>query len=422
MPLRDRVFSHGAAYSRGRYPFEAERYRLGSYSPLVTTIGVVSIDLRGHLGPCLRLAGTLVELGHRVLVWAPESSGEGVRASGAELVAHEPEPTSRSWSDMAEFAVRLAAATAQSLPVMLQQLLETNVDLIIADVHTPWAKMAAEYLGLPLVVSNPLFPAWARARQRNSRPAQPRPRRPRRPLRTPAYGSLRRELRAQWGIDIGRPAQAITIDAAATISYTAPVVIGEEPAPPGWCLAGPLMRAQPRERGSGRPLIYGALGTFSNRWLGRFEAIIQAVADLDCDAVISTGGRFGSDDFPSLPPNVTVANWVDAPAVLGRAAVHVTHAGGSSVHESLIAGVPMVCLPVGSDQPQWTRRVVACGVGERSGYEPAQIRSAIERQLSPDGGRQAAEHLARRLADYPGATLVGRLIEDVLNGAVPSVA
>lgn len=394
----------------------------GSYSPDVTTIGVVSIDLRGHLGPCVRLAGTLVELGYRVLVWAPGSIGDDVRARGAELVPHQPEPTSRSWSTMAEFAVRLAEATAQTLSVMLEQMLEAKVDLIIADVHTPWGRAAAEYLGLPLVVSNPLFPAWANASQRNSPAVERESRRPRRRLWTPEYRSLRRGLRAQWGIDIGRPAQAIVIDAAATISYTAPAVIGEDRAPSGWCLAGPLMQARPKEQGRGRPLIYGALGTFSNRWLARFETIIQAVADLDCDAVISTGGRFERDDFPSLPPNVTVAHWVDAPAVLGRAAVHVTHSGGSSVHESLIAGVPMVCLPVGSDQPQWARRVVACGVGERSGYAPAQIRGAIERQLSPDGGRQAAERMARRLADYPGPALVGRLVEDVLNGAVPSVA
>lgn len=65
----------------------------------------------------------------------------------------------------------------------------------------------------------------------------------------------------------------------------------------------------------------------------------------------------------SLPANVLARRFVPQPAVLSRAALFVTHGGMNSVNEALYAGVPMLVLPQGADQPLVARRVVDLGAG-----------------------------------------------------------
>jgi MGT family glycosyltransferase len=49
--------------------------------------------------------------------------------------------------------------------------------------------------------------------------------------------------------------------------------------------------------------------------------------------------------------------------VLDRAALFVTHGGMNSVNEAMLAGVPMLVVPLGADQPLVARRVVELGAG-----------------------------------------------------------
>ncbi len=80
--------------------------------------------------------------------------------------------------------------------------------------------------------------------------------------------------------------------------------------------------------------------------------------------VISAGGRtLTGEDLGPLPENVTVHEFLESRAVLGGASVHITHGGCNSVHESLVAGVPMVCLPQAFDQIPLSARVAELRAG-----------------------------------------------------------
>ena len=379
----------------------------------MATVASVNIDLGGHLGPGLRLAATLSGLGHRVIVWAPEARREQVLSLGCELIAHRPSALTNPWRDAPELAMLQAKASTESLPDLTEGLLAENVDLVVHDVQAPWGRVAADYLGLPRIVSNPLYPGWARppvSALTTSETSQ---------LSGPAAASFlehaaeRRSILGRWGIDLGDVVETAASTGEWTVGYTTAAVLGPATPPADWCLAGPLMRRRTRGVQAGRPLVYAALGT-SSVDATAFAVIIEALGELEVDALLSTGGRFAPEALGPLPANVVARSFVDSRAILDRAAVHITHGGCSSVHEALVAGVPMVCIPFGSDQLDWARRVVACGVGEIVDCRPGPIREAINRLLASETVRHTTQTMAEQLLSHPGPALVGNLVDTIL--------
>lgn len=79
--------------------------------------------------------------------------------------------------------------------------------------------------------------------------------------------------------------------------------------------------------------------------------------------------------------------FVPQPEVLARAALFVTHGGMNSANEAMYAGVPMLVVPQGADQPMVARRVVELGNG-----------LSIRPQDVAEGSVRA---LARRLLEDP---------------------
>ena len=346
-------------------------------------------------------------------MWAPEDSRVLAQSLGCQLVAHRPSSLRTPWRDVAELAARQARATTECLPDLMDGLLAEGVDVVVHDVQAPWGRVAADYLGLPGVVSYPLYPLWARPPGSGATTAVSSPVSGRIAQSILAHVAERRRVLARYGIDLGDSAETALSTGEWTISYTTAAVLGTASRAAGWCMAGPLMSRRSGAVESGRPLVYAALGTASPGAGAAFAVIIEALGDLDVDAAVHRRD-VAPEALGPLPANVSAHRFVDSGEILARAAVHVTHAGGSSVHESLVAGVPMLCLPLGSDQRDWARRVVACGAGEIAEYQPGLIREAILRLLLSDDARQAARELADQLLSHPGPALIGDLIDSIL--------
>ena len=111
---------------------------------------------------------------------------------------------------------------------------------------------------------------------------------------------------------------------------------------------------------------------------------------------------------------MTVRDFVPAAEVLRRASVHITHAGCNSVHESLLAAVPMVCIPQALDQFPLSYRIELLGAGVTSQEEPRAIREAVQLVLAGGKARARALELREHLINYPGQQRVGAVIEEVL--------
>ena len=108
------------------------------------------------------------------------------------------------------------------------------------------------------------------------------------------------------------------------------------------------------------------------------SATLDALAEVDVEVVCTLGGV--SIDGLSPPPNATISDWIPHRELLPRTDVVVTHAGLGTVMAALASGVPMVCMPMGRDQPLNAQRVATLGLGiELSPDASADaIRDAVE--------------------------------------------
>lgn len=394
----------------------------------MATIAIPHIGFVSHLGAPNRLGGVLARHGHRVLAWAPEAFRDRIVATGAEFRRHEAFALrDQLWSPQALTAA-LAEHTLEFAGELIHSLDGEDVDLVVHDYQVAWARVAGEFLGLPRIVSNPVFPR-AELHLAPFDPLAPRlaavPE-----VAAGIEAAIARVERARgligrrWGIDIGGWREALTNPAAVSVSYSTQEITDVAPGE-GLHYVGPLL--EPVQIASGadetadhdRPFVYASLGTVFNFARRPFEMIVEALAGLPVSALVTTGGGpVRAAELGPAPANVTLVDYVDEPGpVQARADVFLTHAG-TSVHEAFLAGSPMVCLPQGGDQELWAGRVVALGAGVLAEPRPAAIRDAVATVLEDPRYRTRAEALGAHLAAYDGEARVVALVEGLLDTAL----
>jgi MGT family glycosyltransferase len=379
----------------------------------VATIGIVHFPLQGHVGPAARLGGVLASAGHRVVAFAPDPFRAQIEASGAQMrVLGDPLPKLEGSVGPFQLNAGLAAMCTQLMEGLVQGLHEEDVDLIVHDLEAPWGRLAADWLGLRRACSWPMFPPVTA--YRSGEAGEPHE-------DTLALMSWSREAFVRrWGIDLGWDLVANPADL--NLLLTTREIAGPGELDESWRFVGPLMDTRNGHwepaigEPDGRPLVYMALGTFFSRDAAPFRAALDALADEPVRLLVSTWDHFGPDDLAPVPDNAVVVGRVASSAVLREAAVHITHGGAGSVHESLVFGVPMVGMPQGSDNQHWVDRVVALGVGQiASPDSPDEIRAAVLSLLGDDGARARAQELAERTLAHDGAAIAVTAVEELLD-------
>jgi len=360
----------------------------------------------------MRLARVLVRQDHEVVVWAPEWCRERVESWGGTFELHEP-AMPRVNGPVGHVA-ELATTTEQLTEDLIARLFHYEVDLLVHDSQTPWARVAGDYLGIPRIVSHPMFPIVAPLHI---------PSDAERLLPVPDFDEARERFGAswlavarRWGVELESAHNVIHSSAEAKVVYTTEKIMGSYPIEPNWHFVGPLMDPGPRVAPPrDRPLVYVCFGTQFNARAALFESVIRGLANEPVDVLVSTGrGMVSAVDIDPLPANVTLREFVDAREVLARASVHVTHGGCNSVHETLLAGVPMVFLPQAFDQFPLAHSVELLGAGVLALERPEEIRGAVRLLLGSGKARARARQLSVHLAGYDGERRVAALIKRVL--------
>lgn len=102
-------------------------------------------------------------------------------------------------------------------------------------------------------------------------------------------------------------------------------------------------------RADQRPLVVVSLGTFLSARSDILANVTASLRKVDVRVALSTGSSDPSE-LGEIPGDWLVRPSLPQVALLERASVLVTHAGNNSVTEALTFGVPMLAMPLSTDQ------------------------------------------------------------------------
>jgi UDP:flavonoid glycosyltransferase YjiC (YdhE family) len=157
------------------------------------------------------------------------------------------------------------------------------------------------------------------------------------------------------------------------------------------------------------------LVSFSTTWQRQVVAlqhVVDALSGLDRPVVVTTGRSVDPSEITAAA-NTFVFGELPHQQILDRADVVVTHAGHGTVLSALTAGVPLVCLPLGRDQHDVARRVVAVGAGVTvdSVQDEAAIRDGVLAVIRNASYADQAATLAQAIAHYRGIQEVLEILD-----------
>lgn len=404
-------------------------------------------DGGGTVPPELAVVRRLVDRGHRVRVLAEQTMEQEVRRTGAEFLPPRPgldEATgAASHSDYRDWELRSPLALARGMAdhmiagparglaeELLPHLRSERPDLVVTSFVAFGAMAAAESAEVPFDVLIPnIYPMPTTGQPpmgMGLKPARTAAGRLRDLLldeastRTlgryvlPRLNDLRSdlglpELHELWDQVHAARRQLVLSSRAfdfprglrASVRYVGPMLDD-----PGWADRGPVVDPEDEQ-----PLVLVALSSTYQGQRRCVQNVIDALAGLPVRGLVTTG--------PGLDPRelrgserVEVVRTAAHREVMGRADLVITHGGHGTVMKSLVAGLPLVLLPHGRDQPDNAVRVQTRGAGltvSRTA-SPARIATVVDKVLSTPRFREAAAHLGARIrGDVAHSALVTEL-------------
>jgi glycosyltransferase len=166
------------------------------------------------------------------------------------------------------------------------------------------------------------------------------------------------------------------------------------------------------------PLVYVTFGSVTAGFddlSAVFRRSLDALADLPLRVLLTTGHAGDPEALRPWPVNAHVEQWWPQDDIMPLAAAMVGHGGFGTTMAAVAAGVPQVVIPLfAGDQFVNAARVEEVGAGirlEGRMEATAQLGAAVERALSDDGIRAAAQRLADEIASLPDVSEIVVSIE-----------
>lgn len=402
----------------------------------------------GHINPMAALARRLQQRGHEVVIFGIADTEARIKAAGIEfsLIGASEYPLGtlqkldQRLSELEGLNVfRFTVERVKNTAAMVLQdgpeaVRRANVDALLVD-EAEMGGTVAEYLGLPFV-SIAFFPplvqddrippfcfGWhaqrdwlSRLRNRMGFSLLSR-------VAAPIFALVNKQRRA-WGLKpLKRSTDALSTIAQITQLPTALEFETKNPDSPVR-YTGPFVDPGQRpkvdfdwERLDGRPLVYASLGTMQSGAEVIFRMIADACANLDVQLVLSLGGALDPKQLGALNGDPIVVGYAPQLEMVKRASAVITHSGLNTALESLAEGVPLVCIPLGNDQPGVAARVEARGAGlgvPRRKLNAARLRAALKEVLTNTQYRIAAGRVRDAMRNVDGLEQAACLIESAI--------
>jgi MGT family glycosyltransferase len=404
------------------------------------------VDGGGTVPPELGAVRRLVERGHRVEVLAEDSMIDDVSAAGAVFRswtravnrpdrAPENDPF-RDWeirSPLQLFSRMLDGVLAGPAPDYAADLTavlrEYRPDVAVCSFFAIGAMVAAEAAGIPcyVLMANiyglpaPGMPPLGLGAQPATGPlTRIRDRVVTALVRRQWNKGLARinQLRKSYGLnpiddfwDQVRHADKVLVLTSAAFDFPAQL-------PPSVRYVGPVLddpawaAHEPWTPPPGdSPMVLVAMSSTFQDHLDVLQRCIEGLASLPVRGLVTTGQAISPTDLRAAP-RVTVVASAPHSEVLDHAAVVLTHGGHGTVVRALAAGVPMVVMPQGRDQPDNAVRVVTRGAGIAisKSAAPDEIAKAVQGVLDDGAFRTAADRLGEAIrSDAAAGSLVAEL-------------
>ncbi|MFW5742176.1 MAG: nucleotide disphospho-sugar-binding domain-containing protein [Spirochaetota bacterium] len=403
-------------------------------------IVVFGVPFTGHANPLYPVLRVLLDHGAEVVVVNDESMRERFESTGVRFRAYPRLPAYRRFferarpTSMPDLAAGLMSVATATVPFALRVLDEEQPDCVLHDSIACWALLATRARSLTAVglvttfafnlemsreesslrsrlrILGQLVAAFPKLLvRRTAMKARLRTR----PLRIfETFMALERTNVVFTSREF-QPQSDLFADRCHFVGTTA---VSRHPA-----VGFPYERLDER-----RPVVYISLGTILHRadLLRRF---LDAFASYPAQFVLSLGRTGDPDRLGPIPDNFLVRDYVPQTELLHRVSAFVTHGGLNSVHESLLAGVPMVVVPLQVEEAIVASRVHECGAGIAVRLDPPygavdedELRHAIGAVLADERFAKRAHELGAGLRAAGGAPRAARVILEAAGSAGPS--
>ena len=178
----------------------------------------------------------------------------------------------------------------------------------------------------------------------------------------------------------------------------------------------------PFEKLTGQRLIYASLGTLQNRKWEIFQTIAEACLGNDAQIVISLGNPNIQDFALDLPGSPLVVPYAPHQQLIEKATLVITHAGMNTTLAALSSGVPLVAIPITTEQPGIASRIASIGAGEvvpLKRLNVPRLRDVIRLVLTEDSYKQNARRLQDTIRHAGGVTRAADIIEQAVSMGQP---
>lgn len=427
----------------------------------MTHYGILCPPAIGHLNPICALGKELKRRGHRVTLFQVPEMENKLKTTELEFqqigaAEFKPGEVAKFYKELGEksgipglkliinFFTKEIGMHFRELPEVLKK---ANVEALVVDQTTYAGGTVADFLGLPYVtVCNallinreegvpPYFTKWtyntawwARLRNRVGNSLLNR-------LTYPIWEAVQNQRR-QWNLkpylnrnNIGSNLAQICqlppgydfprVELAECFHYVGPL---QDPSRKELISFSSV--SFPFEKLTGQPLIYAALGTLQNRKPEIFQCIAEACVGLEAQLVISLGNPDNQDYDIDLPGSPIVVPFAPQQQLIDKAALVVTHAGMNTTLGALSSGVPMVAIPITSEQPGIAMRTAWSGAGEAISLKKltvSKLRETIKRVLTEDSYKQNALKLQTAIRNAGGVKRAADIIEKAVTTRKPAI-
>jgi UDP:flavonoid glycosyltransferase YjiC (YdhE family) len=165
------------------------------------------------------------------------------------------------------------------------------------------------------------------------------------------------------------------------------------------------------------PLVVVALSTSGQGQVPLLQRLCDALAGLPVEALVTTGPAVDPSRL-STAGNTRAVVFLPHDVVLPTADLLITHAGHGTVMAGTRHGVPMLCVPMGRDQPMLAARVEELGLGVALPLDTTTeaLAAAIRRTLEDPALSERTHRFATVLTGHPGLDDAIGIVEGLLEG------